>query len=175
MSSIKEPVPSICGSFLTSKRALLAFSWTVATVLTLVAFMTATVLTIRETTHYRHLERANAENNYNNYNEDQNNDQQSHDDGEEDRQQDASQIYALLSSTSSGAVTFCALYTVTLALAISLYGSTAIVGFMSLKGDYIAPCFPSDRMRVGIFGGALVVFANLLMVLGVVLGEFRVS
>jgi hypothetical protein len=64
-----------------------------------------------------------------------------------------------------------------LATALSLYGSTAIVGFTSLRGVYIAPCFSSgnDQMRIGIFGGAIVIFANLLLVCAVILGEVRVS
>jgi hypothetical protein len=59
-----------------------------------------------------------------------------------------------------------------------LFGSTAIVGFTSLRGDYIAPCFSttgSSKLRLGIFGGAIVIFANLLLVCAVVFGEVRVS
>ena len=83
-----------------------------------------------------------------------------------------------LSSVSSNSMTFVALYTMAMAVALSLFGSTAIVGFMSLRGDYIAPCFSStgsSKLRLGIFGGAIVVFANLLLVCAVVFGEVRVS
>jgi hypothetical protein len=74
-------------------------------------------------------------------------------------------------------MTFVAVYTMALAVVLNLYGSTAIVGFTSLRGDYIAPCFSSEHnsMKVGIFGGAIVIFANLLLLCAVVLGEFRVS
>ena len=64
-----------------------------------------------------------------------------------------------------------------LATVLSFYGTTAIVGFTSLRGVYIAPCFSSgsDQMRMGIFGGAVVIFANLLLVCAVILGEVKVS
>merc|ERR1711966_45802 len=53
----------------------------------------------------------------------------------------------------------------------------AIVGFTSLRGVYIAPCFSigSNKLRVGIFGGMIVIFANLLLVCAVVLGEVKVN
>ena len=86
-------------------------------------------------------------------------------------------LYSLMATTSSRSMTFVAVYTMALAVALNLYGSTAIVGFTSLRGDYIAPCFSSEHssMKVGIFGGAIVIFANLLLLCAVVLGEFRVS
>jgi hypothetical protein len=83
-----------------------------------------------------------------------------------------------LASISSNSMTFVALYTMAMAVALSLFGSTAIVGFTSLRGDYIAPCFSttgSSKLRLGIFGGAIVIFANLLLVCAVVFGEVRVS
>jgi hypothetical protein len=63
-----------------------------------------------------------------------------------------------------------------LATGLSMYGSMAIVGFTSLRGVYIAPCFSigSNKLKVGIFGGMIVVFANLLLVCAVVLGEVKV-
>jgi hypothetical protein len=83
-----------------------------------------------------------------------------------------------LASISSNSMTFVALYTMAMAVALSLFGSTAIVGFTSLRGDYISPCFSttgSSKLRLGIFGGAIVIFANLLLVCAVVFGEVRVS
>ena len=83
-----------------------------------------------------------------------------------------------LASISSNSMTFVALYTMAMAVALSMFGSTAIVGFTSLRGDYIAPCFSStgsSKLRLGIFGGAIVIFANLLLVCAVVFGEVRVS
>lgn len=75
-------------------------------------------------------------------------------------------------------MTFVALYTMSLSVALCLYGTTAIVGLTSLRGVYIAPCFSSSgaasNMKVGMFGGAIAIFANLLLLCAVVFGEFRV-
>ena len=191
--------PSLCGGFLSDKRALVAFTWTIATVMTLLAFLLAVILTCQVHAHYIHMERYyesqlqdyyyqqqynNGCNNNNNEgggggegggennNEDCNHGSQ--DDNSMDRR--IEQLMQL-SSVSSNSMTFVALYTMAMAVALSLFGSTAIVGFMSLRGDYIAPCFSStgsSKLRLGIFGGAIVVFANLLLVCAVVFGEVRV-
>lgn len=85
--------------------------------------------------------------------------------------------YLLLSTMSARSITFVSVYTMMLATVLSFYGTTAIVGFTSLRGVYIAPCFSSgsDQMRMGIFGGAVVIFANLLLVCAVILGEVKVE
>ena len=109
------------------------------------------------------------------YNDNDGNDEGEHrGSGDAEREQEA---YLLLGSISARSITFVSVYTMMLATGLSLYGSTAIVGFTSLRGIYIAPCFSSgsDNMRVGIFGGAVVIFANLLLVCAVILGEVRVS
>lgn len=174
--------PSLCGSFLSNKRSLVAFTWTITTVLNFVAFVAALVMMIQIHTHYIRLERyyeqqyeyqrqyANGNNNNNNEGGEGNQDSL-------DRQ---IQEYLALSQMSSSSMTFVAVYSVILGFALNLYGSTAIVGFTSLRGDYIGPCFSSpspavSRMKVGIFGGAIVVFANVLLVCAVVLGEVTVS
>lgn len=84
-----------------------------------------------------------------------------------------------LAHVASRSITFVALYTMSMSVALVLYGSTAIVGFTSLRGVYIAPCFSnpgySSKLKVGIFGGAIILFANLLLVCAVVFGEVRVD
>jgi hypothetical protein len=170
--------PSICGGFLTDKRSMVAFTWTITTVLTLFAFLTAVVLAVQIHSHYHRMERYyQTDDWYNNY---MNNDDQQDGDGEGSGSHDAErdqQAYLLLSTLSARSITFASVYTMMLATGLSLYGSTAIVGFTSLRGVYIAPCFSSDSntLRVGIFGGAIVVFANLLVVCAVILGEVGVS
>ena len=178
------PAPSLCGSFLGSKRALLAFTWTLTTILTLVAFLASIAFIIQINSHYKYLERIN------NYNDDNNNGNgngnnqnnrymQEDEDGDEQHSQDDKKEqnwYPLLAGTSSGAMTFVGVYTMFLSLALQFYGITAIVGFTSLQGAYIAPCFPNrNRLKIGIFGGAVVVFANSLLLTAVIFGEFRVS
>jgi ABC-type multidrug transport system fused ATPase/permease subunit len=192
--------PSICGSFLVDKRSLVAFTWTITTVMTLVAFVLAVAMMIQVHTHYKHMERYYEQqwydyqqnynsNRYNNNNNQNNNNQQG---GEGQQQQQAGsrdeealneykseiQTFLQLSQISSNSMTFVAVYTMSLAVALCIYGSTAIVGFTSLRGVYIAPCFStqegSAKLRLGIFGGAVVFFANVLLVAAVVLGEVRV-
>jgi hypothetical protein len=159
---------------------MVAFTWTITTVLTLLAFLTAVVLMIQINIQYRRMARYyQSDDWYQNYNS--NNDG---DDGDEEEEGSGSSdaakeqaAYLLLSSMSARSIGFVAVYTMMLATGLSLYGSTAIVGFTSLRGVYITPCFSSgsDNMRVGIFGGAVVIFANLLLVCAVILGEVRVS
>lgn len=149
--------------------------------LTLVAFILAIIMTIQINMQYQRLASMYAmdDDNYQ-YN---NNNQEGEAEGEEEHgSQDEdnnkeSLLYSLMATTSSRSMTFVAVYTMALAMALNLYGSTAIVGFTSFQGDYIAPCFSSEHssMKVGIFGGAIVIFANLLLLCAVVLGEFRVS
>ena len=169
---------------------MIAFTWTISTVLTLFSFLVAIVLMIQIRAHYSRLERHYDSDDWyqsyysNNYN--YNDDGEEGGGGSQDRQQTyeeaqrVAESYIQLATTSAPSITFVGFYTVMLAIGLNLYGSTAIVGFMSLKGDYIAPCFSSsgmadNSMHVGVFGGAIVIFANLLVVCAVILGEVRVS
>jgi hypothetical protein len=171
--------PSLCGSFIGSKKAMLAFTWTITTLFTFMAFLLAIAMVVQINSHYRYLEKTNSYNDdvYRRWLEDEGDENHSGDqnNGSGDNQMDMN-WYPLLAGTSSGAMTFVALYTMVLATGLSLYGSTAIVGFTSLRGVYIAPCFShKSRLITGIFGGAVVVFANLLLLTAVIFGEFRVS
>lgn len=162
---------------------MVAFTWTITTVLTLFAFLTAIALTIQIHSHYRRMERYYGSDDwYQQYitNDDGGDGHEGGGGGSHDQVEQYKEIqeaYVLLATVSARNMTFVAVYTMLLATALSLYGSTAIVGFTSLRGVYIAPCFSSDsnKMRVGIFGGAIVLFANLLLVCAVILGEVRVS
>lgn len=196
--------PSLCGPLITSKRSLLALMWTLTTLLSLVAFLTAVLLAARINARYHYLaslaETDDDNGNYNNNaegeeGENKEGEGEGEDGGGGSQDQGDYYYYPTLAYTSSGAMTFVGLYTSVLALSLSLYGSTAIVGFTSLRGEYIEPCFSAvkrtsggggvgsggdriygrGRMNVGIFGGALVLFANLLLVTAVILGEFRVE
>jgi hypothetical protein len=148
----------------------------VTTLLQLVAFIMAIIMTIQINIQYKRMARMYAvdDDAYQNNNEEQQQGEGSQDRNSADNE---SLLYSMLASTSSRSMTFVAIYTMTLAMALNLYGSTAIVGFTSLRGVYIAPCFSSEHssMKVGMFGGAIVMFANLLLLCAVVLGEFRVS
>jgi len=169
--------PSICGGFLRDKRSMVAFTWTITTLLTMFAFLTAVVLATQIHTHYHRMAKYyQSDDWYNNNVYNEQGDGEEEERGSHDAERDQ-QAYLLLSTLSAKSITFASVYTTMLATGLSLYGSTAIVGFTSLRGVYIAPCFSSDSnvMRVGIFGGAIVMFANLLVVCAVVLGEVRVG
>ncbi|GAX17480.1 hypothetical protein FisN_5Hh132 [Fistulifera solaris] len=175
---------SLCGSFLTSKRSLVAFTWTITTVLNFVAFVAALVMMVQIHAHYIRLEHY-YEQQYEEYQRQYANNNNNEGEGQAQGQEDGSldrkiQEYIALTQLYSPSMTFVAVYSVILGFALNLYGSTAIVGFTSLRGDYIGPCFSSpspavSRMKTGIFGGAVVVFANILLVCAVVLGEVTVE
>jgi hypothetical protein len=179
--------PSLCGGFVSSKRSVVAFTWTITTILTLVAFLVAIALTIQTHTHFKRLERSYAvtddlyQSAYGNNDNGEEGDGHNHNDNHEAKEKyekamEAAQLYEWMADVSSKSVVFVSVYTMTLALALALYGSTAIVGFTSLRGVYIAPCFSApSKLKVGIFGGAIIIFANLLLVCAVIFGEVRVS
>jgi hypothetical protein len=180
--------PSLCGGTLSDKRSMVAFTWTITTVLTLFASLTAVVLLIQIHTHYHRMERYYESDDWyqSQYAQYQNDDDDGDNEEGQNSQEEAeaqeniektAEAYMLLSSLSAKSITFVPVYTMILAVGLSWYGSTAIVGFTSLRGVYIAPCFSSgpNTMAVGIFGGAIVIFANLLLVCAVILGEVRVS
>ena len=171
------PPPALCGSFLSSKRSLVAFIWSVTTLLQLCAFVMAIIMTIQINIQYKRLARMYAEGAYDDDEKPEEEEEGERGSQDHNSADNESLLYSMLASTSSRSMTFVAIYTMTLAMALNLYGSTAIVGFTSLRGVYIAPCFSSEHssMKVGMFGGAIVIFANLLLLCAVVLGEFRVS
>ena len=161
--------PSICGSFLRDKKSLVAFTWTLTTVLTILAFIISIGLVFHTHTSYNRLEKSYQYE----YQQEEANEQE---EGQHSADREYYEYLQGLSELQSHSLTFTAAYTMIVALALSLYGSTAIVGFTSLRGVYIQPCFSSpSNLKVGMFGGSIVFFANLLLVSAVVLGEVRVS
>jgi hypothetical protein len=174
------PAPSLCGTFLQNKRALIAFTWTLTTILTLVAFVLTLVYVGHVHTRYMRLEHYYYEqyqySQQNNNNDDKNQNNNNHGNSQDEREYKERMQLAHVASKS---MTFVSLYTMTMSVALVMYGSTAIVGFTSLRGVYIAPCFSnpgnSSKLKVGIFGGAIIIFANLLLVCAVIFGEVRVE
>lgn len=108
-------------------------------------------------------------------------------------------FFQSLATTNSRGLVFAGVYTTVLGIALSLYGSTVVVGFMSLKGEYIPPCFSfrnmsleneegmndedsmtgprklwGEKIHRGIFLGSLVIFSNLMILCAVIFGELQV-
>ncbi|ACI64760.1 predicted protein [Thalassiosira pseudonana CCMP1335] len=120
--------------------------------------------------------------------------------GSNDRNQLDAEFFQSLANANSRSLEFAGVYTTVLGIALSLYGSTVVVGFMSLKGEYIPPCFSfrsmsmieeegevgvedadtgprnlwGEKIHRGVFLGCLVIFANLLLLCAVIFGELEV-
>lgn len=167
----------LCGSLITSRRSFLALAWTLTTLLSFFSFVVSVFLGIKITNHYnsmlsddyaewyrdeygkefdncRYLEERN-----NNNNEDRNNNQDSEQNNgqqqEHEQQREGchsndldQEFFESLATTNSRGLVFAGVYTTVLGIALSLYGSTVVVGFMSAKGEYIPPCFSFRNMSV---------------------------
>lgn len=178
--------PSLCGGFLTNKKSMVAFTWAITTAMTLFAFIAAIFLVIEISAHYRRMERYYDTDDWiTKYQYSQQNNGNGNDDGNDEKEQsfdeqeayDLQSQHLLLATMSTQSIAWIAFYVMFLATGLALYGSTAIIGFTSLRGVYIAPCFSSgsDKLRLGIFGGSVVLFANILLVCAIILGEVRVD
>lgn len=178
--------PSLCGEYVTSKRSLLALGWTLTSVLSFAAFVVAALYAVQIRSHYYYVAQTYGYSDDDTYSRGDGCDGENGEGGEgcnyhDSRDDKASYYYGLLASVSSGSMTFAGIYTATVAVGLSLYGSLAIVGFSSVKGTYIAPCLGDGiseiqpRIHLGIFMGALVIFSNLCLVCAVIFSEFRVS
>lgn len=173
-------MPSLCGSFLRDKRSLVAFTWSLTVFCTFVTFILSVILMIHVHTSYSRMERAYQEeyeynqNQWNNYQNDEGEEEAEEQHNSGDREY--LEYISGLSSMQSNSLIFVAVYTMALSIALSLYGSTTIVGFTSLRGVYIAPCFSEpSNLKLGMFGGAIILFANLLLVCAVIFGEVQVQ
>ena len=146
---------SLCGAIVASRRGLLAFLWSIVTMLTAVAFLIALTFALTA---------KNYDDN-NSYYED-----------EEDR--DYGDYLQAQVAVTSRAMAFAALWTAVLAALLSLFG-TVILGFQSPMGQYYTCCSSSvhrtTQLGLGSFIGALIMFANLTLVCSVLFGEFQVS
>lgn len=80
-------------------------------------------------------------------------------------------------SVTSKAMAFAAIWTVIVSIAMSIFG-TIVLGVQSLSGQYYTCCAGSvhrtSQTSVGIFIGALLMFANMTLVCSVMFGEFEI-
>lgn len=150
--------------------------------------------------------------NDNDNNNDNSGDENDHDgDGEADEDKDGKgchsndnaeldeDFFESLATKNSRGLVFAGVYTTVLGIALSLYGSTVVVGFMSAKGEYIPPCFSFRNMSIieeeemndedsttgprkhwgekihrGIFLGSVVIFGAMMILCAVIFGELQV-
>mmetsp|Transcript_44537 Transcript_44537/g.93455 ORF Transcript_44537/g.93455 Transcript_44537/m.93455 type:complete len:408 (-) Transcript_44537:418-1641(-) len=143
-------------------------------------------------------------NNNNGNSADGNNNHEGEEDGREgchsnDHAELDEDFFESLATTNSRGLVFAGVYTTVLGIALSFYGSTVVVGFMSAKGEYIPPCFSFrdmsledeegnndedsttgprklwwEKIHRGIFLGGLVIFSNLMLLCAVIFGELQV-
>ena len=149
---------SLCRDKIGSRRALLAALWSLVTILTALAFLTALTFTL------------SARNLYND-----NDDYQNYYNGEEnpDEEEDNDPEVAV----TSRAMAFAALWTAVLASLLTVFGSV-VLGWQSPTGQYYTCCSSNVHrttpLSLGSFIGALIMFANLTLVCSVLFGEFEV-
>ena len=147
---------TLCGDSIGSRRGLLASLWSVASMLTAIAFLTAFVyvLTTKDNDDYNGYY-------YNN-----------NGDPEEENNMDPE------IAVTSRALAFSALWTAVLSGLMSVFG-TVILGFQSpFSGQYYLCCDRSVHrttpLGLGSFIGSLLMLANLTLICSVLFGEFQV-
>ncbi len=148
---------SLCGDSIGSRRGLLASLWSVVSILTAIAFLTAFVYAV--TSKY------SEEVNYNYYNNGEGGGGENSMDPE--------------LAVTSRALAFSALWTAVLSTLMSVFG-TVILGFQSpFSGQYYLCCdrnvHRTTPLGLGSFIGALLMLANLTLICSILFGEFEVS
>lgn len=198
-------------------------AWSVTSVISLFSFGVALVFAAKINRQYGSIlsstsdEYADWYNDANNYNEDcggqegedgedgsNSNDKEGCGSSNDYASYSAAERMASIANVSSRGMAFAGAYSAALGLALGMYGTTVVVGFTTLKGEYVPPCFTSNafsphynsegdhagyaywdgvtgpkkfwgaKVHRGIFFGCLVMFSNLLLVCAVVFGEFQV-
>lgn len=159
---------SLCGGSIGSRRALLAAVWSVVSLLTAIAFLTAFIFAL-STQNNEDDEYYGNNGRYNNY---YNNNEGSQDMEDENGRSDPEV------AVTSRALAFSALWTGVMAALLSVFG-TVILGWQSPTGQYYTCCSSSVHrttpLGLGSFIGALLMFANLTLTCSVLFGDFEVS
>lgn len=155
---------SLCGESIGSRRALLAALWSLVTILTAIAFLTALTFTLSARNLYKNDMNDAYNNNY-------------YDNEGEEREGGEGEWDAEVAVTSR-AMIFAALWTAVLAALLTVFG-TVVLGWQSPTGQYYTCCSSNVHrttpLSLGSFIGALIMFANLTLVCSVLFGEFEVS
>lgn len=164
-----------------SRRSLLALGWSITSILAFGAFVSAAIMTSRIKAYYNNLALMYGnDDNYNGYYNNDNGEENEQQSGSGD-QDDEGYIYESLASMSSRSIAFTGLYTACCSLAMSIFGSMGVVGFVSLKGKFVAPVWTRNgsanrvgEKELGMFIGALIIFSNVCLICAVILGEFQI-
>jgi len=150
--------PSLCGD-VHSKRSLLAVGWSLVNLLALLSFIIAFTFAIIASKNI------NNETNNKYYNEDEENE-------EEQKEQEEAVI-----EVTSRAMVFVTLWTMLLSTILGVFG-TVLLGFQTPGGNYFWCCpnkvHTTTPLSLGVFIGALLMFANLTLICAVLFGEFQI-
>lgn len=150
-----------------SRRSLLAALWSIVGILTLASFVVAIVFANASKQYYDYGEAADGDENYYNYN--------SGDGGQNQQQQRHAGQSAI--SVTSRAMVFAAIWTAVLSGILVIFG-TVILGIRMPTGKYYACCAGNVHrmtpLSLGVFGGSLLMFANLTLVCAILFGEFEI-
>ncbi|KAL3893527.1 MAG: hypothetical protein SGARI_008123, partial [Bacillariaceae sp.] len=156
---------SLCGDSISSRRGLLALIWSIVSILTGVAFLTAFLFAISTQNNEEDDYYNNGYNNYYNGGEGQ---------GSQDNEENR---YDPEVAVTSRALAFSALWTGVMAALMSVFG-TVILGWQSPTGQYYTCCSSSVHrttpLGLGSFIGALLMFANLTLICSVLFGDFEI-
>jgi len=180
--------PSICGDFVHSRKGLLAMGWSIITVLTAIAFVSTFMYIVINNTRYHTFAERSSYYYYDDYSygDGQEEGQESEDKEEKENDKDEYEgddvyyYYPIVAGVRSHGLTFAVAYTTVLSTALTIFGTTAVIGCMSPTGTFISPCFSDTSggpspMRLGLFIGFLFMFSNLTMLCAVVFGEFWIA
>lgn len=166
---------------ISSRRSLLALGWSITSLLALGAFVCAAVMTARINAYYNNLAEVYGGDNGNYYYDGEQNEEQSGSGDQNGEQTEEGYIYESLASMKSHSIAFTGLYTACCSLAMSIFGSMGVVGFVSLTGKFVEPVWTRSESgnkvgekELGIFIGALILFSNVCLVCAVILGEFQI-
>jgi hypothetical protein len=158
-----------CGGSIGSRRALLAAVWSVVSLLTAIAFLTAFIFAL-STQNNEDDEYYGNNGRYNNY---YNNNEGGSQDMEDENGRSDPEV-----AVTSRALAFSALWTGVMAALLSVFG-TVVLGWQSPTGQYYTCCSSSVHrttpLGLGSFIGALLMFANLTLICSVLFGDFEVS
>jgi hypothetical protein len=146
---------SLCGEPISSRRGLLASLWFLATILTVISFLTAFIYVMSSRN-------------------DDDDDYYYNREGSQDGNYEEDPTIVV----TSRALAFCAMWTGVLSLLMSLFG-TVVLGWQSPTGHYYTCCSGSVHrttpLGLGSFIGALLMLSNLTLICSVLFGEFEVS
>jgi len=141
----------------------------------MLAFLSALAFIAKTNSQYSYYESL-----YYDYYENNDNNDNKENNKNQNKNENSYYYYLLLSSTRSSNLKIAAIYTASLALIISLFGSMSVLGFMSPKGRIMRPCCGTSsskkkNLRLGVLMGFLFMLSNLTLICAAIFGDLHVQ